>query len=1025
MNTSEIRSFGEELRAFRERKRISQFQLAQALGVNRQTIGAWELGKNPPKDRTRVLELARILGLDDGETNILLATAFLDPLPPWHVPYHRNPLFTGREEVLQELHRVLVPGTAAAVTQSQAISGLGGVGKTQTALEYAYRYRDDYSAVLWLQADSFSLACVQIAEELGLPEWNEADQARIVAAIKRWLKSKTKWLLVLDNVEDLPMIDGFLPPGHHGCVLLTTRAQEVPEYIAHVHELEILPEEEGVLLLLRRAGLLARDAPLEQAASADCAQAKELWKLVEGLPLALDQIGAYIRATGCSLAHYHALYVDQQRRLDLLKLRGKIPRGHPESVVTTFSVAFEKIQAINPAGAEMLQVCALLHPKAIPEEIFTKGGDQLGSQLSSLSADPLLLDQAVNALQTYSFVRHDAQESTFSIHRLVQAVLQDSMPASDQEVWTGRVISAVNSVFPDVEHTTWSQCERLIPHVLACATRTQSPKSSSLDLAALLLKTAQYLRDRGQYIEAEPLFQRALHIREQALGPDHPEVALSLNNLANLYREQGKYAEAEPLYQRALYISEQALGPDHPEVAPSLNNLANFYREQGKYAEAEPLFQRALHIWEQALGPDHPQTAYPLNNLANLYQEQGKYTEAEPLYQRALHIWEQALGPDHPQTAYPLNGLAVLYSSQDKYAEAEPLFQRALHIWEQALGPEHSQVAYPLNNLANLYQEQGKYAESQPLFQRALHIWEQALGPDHPQIARALNNLAWLYRGQGKYTEAEPLYQRALHIWEQALAPHHPEVAYPLNGLAEVYREQGKYTEAEPLYQRALHIWEQALGPDHPQVAYSLNNLAILYQEQGKYTEAEPLFQRALHIWEQALGPDHPQVAYSLNGLAVLYSSQDKYAEAESLFQRALRIWEQVPGPEHPRVAYPLNGLANLYSSQSKYTEAEPLYQRALQIREHHLGSQHPETAEALHDFAAFRHTQGNRDKAKSLYEEALAIRAQTLGEEHPKTMETRERYVTLLREMGRQGEIAFLETRHFERTKIEEEREE
>src|SRR5712692_10919868 len=134
MNMSEIQSFGEALRGFRERKRMSQLELAKALGVNRQSIGAWELGKNPPKDRTRVLELARVLGLDDRETNVLLAAAFLDPLPPWHVPYHRNLLFTGREEILQELHRGLVPGTAAAVTQSRAISGLGGIGKTQTAL---------------------------------------------------------------------------------------------------------------------------------------------------------------------------------------------------------------------------------------------------------------------------------------------------------------------------------------------------------------------------------------------------------------------------------------------------------------------------------------------------------------------------------------------------------------------------------------------------------------------------------------------------------------------------------------------------------------------------------------------------------------------------------------------------------------------------------------------------------------------------------------------------------------------------
>src|SRR5205823_2639473 len=155
-----------------------------------------------------------------------------------------------------------------------AISGLGGIGKTQTALEYAYRYREDYSAVLWIQADSrelLSSECAKLAQDLGFPERDEADQARIIAAIKQWLKSKTKWLLVLDNVEDFLMIEEFLPPGHRGCVLLTTRAHQVTEHIALVHKLEVFSEEEGMLLLLRRAGLLTLDAPLEQAAPGDYA----------------------------------------------------------------------------------------------------------------------------------------------------------------------------------------------------------------------------------------------------------------------------------------------------------------------------------------------------------------------------------------------------------------------------------------------------------------------------------------------------------------------------------------------------------------------------------------------------------------------------------------------------------------------------------------------------------------------------------------------------------------------------------
>ena len=693
MESIEDKPFGELLGQFRTEARLSQQKLADKLGVSRGTIVNWEQGDNLPKTRGAVLELAMHLSLSDAKRDALLKAALLNVSAPiWHVPYHRNPLFIGREEILQELHRVLIPGAMTAVAQSRAISGLGGIGKTQTALEYAYRYREDYSAIIWLQADSreiFFLACVQLAQELGLPEQNEADRAYIVAAVKRWLKSRTKWLLILDNVEDLSMIEEFLPSGHHGCVLLTTRARQVTEHIALVHELEVLPEEEGILLLLRRAGLLALDASPAQANPVDYAQTKELWEMVEGLPLALDQIGAYVHATGCSLAHYRTLYVDQQRRLDLLKLRGKIPPGHPESVAATFSVAFEKVQVINPAAAEMLLVCAFLHPKAIPEEIITKGEDQLGSRLSSLAADPLLLDQAVDVLQTYSLIQRDAQNSTLSMHRLVQAVLQDTMSGSEQEMWTKRIIAAMKTVFPDVEYTTWSQCARLVPHVLTCITRRQFWLHEFIDFSALVMKTAEYLEDRAQYIIAQSLYLFVLSVSEAALGPDAVYSFYPRIKLATLYIKQGRYAEAEPLYWRAIRLSEQALGPDHPDVAHLLNNLAALYANQSKNAEAGPLYWRVFHIWKQALGPDHPNVADALHELAILYTEQGKYAEAEPLYQRALRIREQHLGTHHPETAETIHDVALFQETLGNHQEALSLYQRAFLIREQALGQEH------------------------------------------------------------------------------------------------------------------------------------------------------------------------------------------------------------------------------------------------------------------------------------------------------------------------------------------------
>jgi tetratricopeptide (TPR) repeat protein/CHAT domain-containing protein len=479
---------------------------------------------------------------------------------------------------------------------------------------------------------------------------------------------------------------------------------------------------------------------------------------------------------------------------------------------------------------------------------------------------------------------------------------------------------------------------------------------------------------QGRFAEAEPLYKRALALREKAFGPDHPEVGQALNNLAELYRAQGRFAEAEPLYKRALAIDEKALGPNHPDVGTDLNNVALLYDAQGRFADAEPLFKRALAIREKALGPYHPDVGQALNNLAEAYRVHGRYAEAEPLYQRALAIDEKALGPDHPDVGIDLNNLAALYKDQGRYAEAEPLYQRALAMMVKTLGPDHPNVGQVINNLALLYRTQGRYDEAELLYQHALAITEKALGPDHPAVGGRLNNLARLKQVEGRYAEAEPLYQRALAIREKALGPDHPEVGQALNNLALLYQDQGRYAEAEPLYQRALAIDEKALGLDHPTVGTDVNNLATLYQEQNRYAEAEPLYQRALAIAEKALGPDHPIVAADLNNLAALYKDQGRFAEAESLYHRALAIDEKALGPDHPDVGTGLSNLALLYNSQGRYAEAEPLVRRALAIAEKALGPDHPDVGAHLNNLATLYYAQSDWARAADYWRRSTSV---------------------------------------------------
>jgi CHAT domain-containing protein/Tfp pilus assembly protein PilF len=411
----------------------------------------------------------------------------------------------------------------------------------------------------------------------------------------------------------------------------------------------------------------------------------------------------------------------------------------------------------------------------------------------------------------------------------------------------------------------------------------------SIDANGLTQQVIQ-LANQGRYLEAVPLAQRALALREKALGPESPDVAASLNNLANLYSAEGRYADAEPLYMRSLALQEKALGAEHPDVADALNNLANLYSAEGRYADAEPLYKRSLVIVQKNFGADHPDVAQSLRNMAGLYLLQGRYIEAEPLYKRSLAIQEKALGPEHPQVAAALHGLGLLYTHEGRYADAEPLYRQALTIQEKALGPESPDVAASLNSLAGLYHSEGRNSDAEPLYRRSLALHEKLHGATHPHVAASLNNLANLYEGEGRYADAEPLLKRSLAIQETLLGPDHPDVAFALNGVAFLYEAEGRYVDAQPLFKRSLAIQEKGLGSDHPNVAVTLKALAHLYEAQGRYADAEPLYKRSLTINEKVLGTNHPALALSLDDLAWIYALTGRYADALPLVRRAAQM---------------------------------------------------------------------------------------------------------------------------------------
>ncbi|HEX3554257.1 MAG TPA: tetratricopeptide repeat protein [Thermoanaerobaculia bacterium] len=652
-------------------------------------------------------------------------------------------LLKGRDEELRTLETNLHGSAAAtAITQTQAIHGLGGIGKTRLAVEYAWRSGDRYDAALFVVVDSAEalrsgLAGLTRLGLTGLVPVPSRAQEEEVAAVLAWLREHERWLLILDNVdtnEAAEAVRKILPQLQGKPVLITSRRRNWPAGIRKQPLDELGPEE-------ATAFLLQRTDEVRTPSKDDPERVRQLAGILDGLPLALEQAAAYIARHQMTFSKY--LEIWEKERESVLDWRDNDQTEYPASVAATWQTTFRQLHS---TAAALLRLTAYLAPDPIPLDMFEKGTgiveEAVGLLLEEAGQEtsPQAVREGLAELADYSMIVREGETGT--VHRMVQEVVRSRIPEERQREWIERVLRLVNDFSPlepeDVR--TWPVWNVLRPH--ATAVTDQADRAGITDpTARLMSQLATLLYAKSLYAEAEPLICRALKIDEDSFGQHHPNVARELNNLAQLFQDTNRLAEAEPLMRRALKIDEDSFGQDHPHVARGLNNLAALLQATNRLAEAEPLMRRALKIDEDSFGQDHPDVAIRLNNLAQLLKATNRLAEAEPLMRRALKITEDSFGQDHPNVARGLNNLALLLQATNRLAAAEPLMRRALKIDEDSFGQHHPNVAIDLNNLALLLQATNRLAEAEPLMRRAVEIFEASLGPDHPNSQRARGNL--------------------------------------------------------------------------------------------------------------------------------------------------------------------------------------------------------------------------------------------------------------------------------------------
>jgi tetratricopeptide (TPR) repeat protein len=790
------------------------------------------------------------------------------------VPFERNPRFTGRKLQLAEIEGKLFTRDHTAKI---AITGLGGVGKTQLVLELLYLMKDKHKhcLIIWIPAtngESLHQAYRDVARQLRIPGWEDenADVKRLVQGhLSR--DDAGQWLIVFDNADDIDMwiakagskqeseegsrgLVDYLPSSGQGSIIFTTRDRKTAAKLARQNVVEV-PEmdEEAATQLLQKCLI---NPGLVNNRHDTAALLTEL----TFLPLAIAQAAAYINENGITLGCYLSLLAEQEEEVIALLSEDFEDDGRHRNmknpVATTWLISFEQIQQRNPLAAQYLSFMSCVDPKEIPQSLLPPGSSRKEET------------DAIGTLNAYSFVSRRPADPVLDLHRLVHLATRNWLRKERKLAqWTERVIVRLEEVFPDDDHKNRSVWRRYLPHARYAlqADLTDKDWTCRMDL---IWRYGLCLDQDGQWDEAEVAFTQVLETRKRVRGPDHPATLASMSNLAATYCNQGRWNEAEKLAVQVLETSKIVLGAEHPNTLAGIASLAAIYWNQGRWNEAEKLGMQVLETSKIVLGSEHPDTLATMDYLALTCCNRGRLNEAEKLAMQVIEIREAVLGAEHPDTLTSIANLASTYCRQGRWNEAEKLGVQVMETSKTVLGAEHPDTLTSMSNLALTYCSQGRWNEAEKLEVQVMESSKTVLGAEHPNTLTSMAILALTYCRQGRWNEAEKLGVQVMETSKTVLGAEHPNTLTSMTSLASTYGRQGRWNEAEKLEAQMMEIRKAVLGAEHPATLAGMANLAYTWKSQRRLPEALALLEACCQLHNKVLGPDHPNTRASFHALS-------------------------------------------------------------------------------------------------------------------------------------------------------------